>query len=81
MQRWRIEFQHDTGIAQGSKPRGLFGLPVELGQTNQCHQARGQTGGVFLQSLAAVTSGFAGWDAQIDQLIAAEQRQIAGSQR
>jgi len=68
----------DASLGELDEPGGLLRLPVELGQRDQGDGARGQAGAVAAQRLAAVAARLARGDAQVDQLVAAEQREVAG---
>jgi hypothetical protein len=64
-----------TAACCSRHPRGLGGLPVELGQRDQGQVVGAEVLGVGLQGGAAVLAWLAARDAQLDQLLVAEQRQ------
>ena len=67
-----IQFDHYTRLGKGGEPGRLARGPVELGQGDQRQHAAGQALAVALQRLAAVAARLAVWNAQVNQLVAAE---------
>jgi hypothetical protein len=55
-------------------------LPVELGQGDQGQHAVREALAIALQGVAAVAARLAIGNAQVDQLVAAEQRHVAGGE-
>ncbi|MPN25865.1 hypothetical protein SDC9_173283 [bioreactor metagenome] len=76
-ERRGVELDGDAGVGERREPGCLLLAPVEFGQGDQQQVVGRQVLAPLLQRGAAFLARLAGGDAQVDQFLVAEQREVA----